>query len=164
MNVQNYSGENLEVILNDINYDINLLYTIPCNYTRDLVLNHLKNKITLLNSAVTAMGQALNMQPLPLPIQSDLFSGTKQSISQQPAITNNQNEYTLAELSEYDGKNGNPAYVAVNGIVYDVTNNAVWAAATHFGLTAGRDLTLEFASCHAGQPILNKLVAVGRLV
>ncbi len=72
--------------------------------------------------------------------------------------------FTIEELAQYNGKNGNPAYVAVNGIVYDVTNNAAWAAATHFGLNAGNDLTTSFASCHAGADILSKLSAVGNLV
>lgn len=76
-----------------------------------------------------------------------------------------QTTFTTEELAKFDGKNGNPAYVAVNGVVYDVTNNAVWAAATHFGLSAGRDLTNQFASCHQGQQqILNTLSVVGRLM
>jgi hypothetical protein len=79
MNAQNYLAENLDEIINDIYYDINLLYTIPCNYTRDLVLNHLKYKMSILNSAITAMGQALNIQPQPLPIQSEVNPGTEQS-------------------------------------------------------------------------------------
>ncbi|SER81908.1 cytochrome b5 domain-containing protein [Salipaludibacillus aurantiacus] len=71
---------------------------------------------------------------------------------------------TLQELENYDGKNGRPAYVAVGGVVYDVTNNRAWAAATHFGLVAGKDYTAEFASCHAGQEaILATLPIVGRL-
>jgi membrane-associated progesterone receptor component len=72
--------------------------------------------------------------------------------------------FTIEELGSNNGKNGRPAYVAVNGIVYDVTNNRAWAAATHFGLTSGKVYTQEFASCHAGQQsILTTLPVVGRL-
>ncbi len=76
----------------------------------------------------------------------------------------NEIEFTIQELARFNGKNGNPAYVAVNNIVYDVTNNAAWAAASHFGLVAGKDLTSEFASCHAGQTILSKLKVIGKLI
>lgn len=70
---------------------------------------------------------------------------------------------TEEELQAFDGRNGKPAYVAVKGIVYDVSDNATWAAATHFGLSAGKDLTEAFASCHPGQPVLEKLNVVGKL-
>lgn len=74
-------------------------------------------------------------------------------------------DLTLDQLSKYNGKNGNPAYVAVDGVIYDVTNSAVWAAATHFGLLAGKDLTAAFKSCHQGQKqILSKLKVVGKLI
>jgi predicted heme/steroid binding protein len=76
----------------------------------------------------------------------------------------NSRQFTKEELSSFDGKNGNPAYVAVNGTVYDVTNNAAWGAATHFGLSAGNDLTSQFSSCHAGQSILAKLPVVGKMI
>jgi predicted heme/steroid binding protein len=78
--------------------------------------------------------------------------------------TQRQREFTIEELSVYTGRDGNPAYVAVNGIVYDVTNNAAWAAASHFGLTAGKDLSGAFASCHANASILEKLIVVGKLI
>ena len=82
-----------------------------------------------------------------------------------PFSRNIQRTFTIEELAKFDGKNGRPAYVAVNGIVYDVTNNRAWAAATHFALTAGKDYTQEFASCHAGQQsILVTLPIIGRLV
>lgn len=94
--------------------------------------------------------------------------------SQNPPITplptppisqSNQRTFTIGELATFTGKNGRPSYVAVNGIVYDVTNNSTWAAATHFGLVAGKDYTQEFASCHAGQQsILASQPVVGRLV
>jgi predicted heme/steroid binding protein len=71
--------------------------------------------------------------------------------------------FTVAELAQYDGKNGKPAYIAVNGIVYDMTGIAAWAAGTHFGLVAGNDLSAQFASCHSQKEILSKLPAVGVL-
>ncbi|WP_418791867.1 cytochrome b5 domain-containing protein [Phosphitispora sp. TUW77] len=91
----------------------------------------------------------------------NITAGTMKRILQiQPEIT----IFTPEQLARFNGKNGNPAYIAVNGTVYDVTNNAAWAAATHFGLTTGQDLSDEFASCHPGQPILNNLRVVGKLV
>jgi cytochrome b involved in lipid metabolism len=35
-------------------------------------------------------------------------------------------EFTLEELAQFNGKDGNPAYVAVNGKVYDVTDVPAW--------------------------------------
>jgi predicted heme/steroid binding protein/rubrerythrin len=72
-------------------------------------------------------------------------------------------EFTLSELAQFDGSMGRPAYVAVNGIVYDVSNNATWGGGTHFGLDAGKDLTPEFQSCHGIESILAKLPKVGIL-
>ena len=107
--------------------------------------------------------------------QNKQNSQNKQSIQNKQNKQNNKNEenkqnsqnegeFTIQELAGFNGKNGNPAYVAVNNIVYDVTNNAAWAAASHFGLVAGKDLTSEFASCHAGQNILSKLKVIGKLI
>lgn len=135
MRIQDSSGRDLDRIMAEINYDINLLYVIPCAYTRNMILNHLKDRMSVIEYVANAIPSRVE-----------------------------QKTFTIQELSKYNGKGGNPAYVAVNGIVYDVTNNAAWAAGTHFGLTAGKDLTNEFASCHAGQTILSKLKVVGKLV
>jgi len=70
-------------------------------------------------------------------------------------------EFTLPELSKYDGTGGHPAYVAINGIVYDVSLNSSWAGGTHFGLYSGKDLTTQYNSCHGMTQILNKLPKVG---
>jgi predicted heme/steroid binding protein len=129
---------------------IDLLYTTPCLFTRNILLYQLKTKmeeIDFLSNMICGQEKQIKVNQIELPQQV------------QPNLT----DFTLQELAKYNGKDGNPAYVAVNGIVYDVTNNATWAAASHFGLTAGKDLTAEFASCHAGQPILNKLKIVGKL-
>lgn len=72
-------------------------------------------------------------------------------------------EFTLSELSQYDGTMGKPAYVAVNGVVYDVSNNSKWSGAVHNGLTAGKDLSSQFESCHGVANNLAKLPKVGVL-
>ncbi|WP_410506275.1 cytochrome b5 domain-containing protein [Haloimpatiens sp. FM7315] len=72
--------------------------------------------------------------------------------------------FTLEELKKYDGKKGNNAYVAIDGVVYDVTYNAVWAGGTHFGLNAGQDLSEEIKSCHNKENILKTLKKVGVLI
>ena len=74
-----------------------------------------------------------------------------------------QKQCTLEELAEFDGSGGKPAYVAVNGIVYDVSVNGAWGGGTHFGLYAGRDLTAQFGGCHNGGTALEKLPKVGVL-
>ena len=72
-------------------------------------------------------------------------------------------EFTIAELAKYDGKSGNPAYVAVDGIVYDVSVSPAWGGGTHFGLYSGKDLTIQFKSCHNMMDLLNKLPKVGKI-
>ena len=72
-------------------------------------------------------------------------------------------EFTLEELGKYDGSGGNPAYVAVNGAVYDMSRESTWGGGTHFGLYAGKDLTGEFQGCHGMAAILMKLPKVGIL-
>ncbi|MCX7884798.1 MAG: cytochrome B5 [Caloramator sp.] len=75
-----------------------------------------------------------------------------------------QREFTIEELSKYDGSLGNPAYIAVNGIVYDVSNSPVWGGGTHFGAVAGVDLTSQFEKCHKGDLTkLKNLPIVGTL-
>ena len=73
-------------------------------------------------------------------------------------------QFTLEELAEFDGQEGRPAYVAVNGIVYDVTPKTSWAGGQHFGVIAGRDNSITYASCHAAFAILQRVEAVGILV
>jgi len=75
-----------------------------------------------------------------------------------------QKEFTVGELEKYNGSNGKPAYVAVDGIVYDVSLSLPWGGGTHFGLYAGKDLTKEFKACHHEEvKILQSLPKVGQL-
>lgn len=75
-----------------------------------------------------------------------------------------QRVFTVEKLAQYDGSNGKPAYVAVNGVVYDVSLESTWGGGTHFSLYAGKDLTAQFNGCHSGKlEILRNLPQVGVL-
>jgi membrane-associated progesterone receptor component len=128
--------QQMDALFSEIEYLIRLLYVTHDVQMKNLTLNQLWNKVEQLKF-VTQLEQD---------------------------TPNTQQTMTREQLAQYNGKNGKPAYVAVKGIVYDVTHNAAWSAATHFGLTAGNDVTREFASCHAAEQwILNTLTPVGRL-
>jgi predicted heme/steroid binding protein len=72
---------------------------------------------------------------------------------------------TLEQLAQYDGKNGNKAYIAVEGKIYDVTNVTQWKGGEHNGYTAGKDLTEEIKSVspHGLTPIKG-LTPIGVLI
>jgi predicted heme/steroid binding protein len=71
--------------------------------------------------------------------------------------------FTVAQLAQYNGQNGSKAYVAIDGKVYDVTNNSKWKNGTHQGLNAGLDLSTVINQSPHGKGILGNLTVVGTL-
>lgn len=49
--------------------------------------------------------------------------------------------FTKEELKKYNGQNGQPPYIAIEGKVYDISEDASWKEGKHHGFTAGQDLT-----------------------
>lgn len=74
-------------------------------------------------------------------------------------------QLTLEELTAYNGEGGMPAYVAVDGVIYDVTGAHDWRNGAHNGVFAGNDLTEEInkMSPH-GLSVLDELTVVGELI
>ncbi|SCZ77717.1 cytochrome b5 domain-containing protein [Acidaminobacter hydrogenoformans] len=73
-------------------------------------------------------------------------------------------ELTAEELSAFNGKDGQPAYIAVDGVIYDVTEVSFWKNGDHNGFEAGQDLTDEIKTVSPhGVSKLNGLPVVGKL-
>lgn len=73
--------------------------------------------------------------------------------------------YTVDEVARFDGQDGRSAYIIVSGLVYDVTNIKAWSQGKHYGVTAGKDVTNYFETCHHNEKEkLNKLTVVGSVV
>ena len=74
-------------------------------------------------------------------------------------------ELTLEELSYYNGKDGKPAYIAVQGFIYDVTDSSFWRNGLHNGYEAGQDLTTAIInSSPHGIDNMSRVPKVGILV
>ena len=151
-------------------YDISMLANQNDPSIKQVTLQRLWDSVSSLHFLSELLANQLSMtgmQTFPVRQQPPFRNNPGEQAIQatSPSIPQpNQRTFTSEELASYDGKNGKPAYVAVEGVVYDVTNNRTWAAATHFGLLAGKNHTQEFATCHAGQQaILKTLPVVGRL-
>jgi predicted heme/steroid binding protein len=74
-------------------------------------------------------------------------------------------DITPQELARCDGSGGAPAYVAVAGLVYDVTDSWHWRGGRHQVIhRAGGDLTQELEGAPHGADLLARVRPVGRLV
>ena len=73
-------------------------------------------------------------------------------------------EFDAEELAQFNGQDGQYAYVAVDGVVYDMTSIGAWEGGEHNGVQAGTDASAAFAdeSPHT-EELLETLPRVGVL-
>lgn len=81
--------------------------------------------------------------------------------NQTTETSSTEKTFSRTELAKYNGENGNPAYVAVDGDIYDLSS--VFTTGKHFSHYAGTELTNAFYSYHAKRS-LSKYPIVGKLV
>jgi len=75
-----------------------------------------------------------------------------------------QRKISLEELAKNNGQNGNPAYIAYKGKVYDVSDSSFWLGGDHLGShQAGSDLTEEIDLAPHGPENLERVKLVGEL-
>ncbi|SDZ83678.1 Predicted heme/steroid binding protein [Desulfuromusa kysingii] len=71
---------------------------------------------------------------------------------------------TITELAKFDGRDGQPAYVAVNGKVYDVSASSYWQDGLHEGEhRAGQDLTAELRQAPHLKTVIEGFPLVGQI-
>ena len=94
-----------------------------------------------------------------------LWTGMACASAEDPQGDLPQLELTLEELAEYDGKDGNPAYIAVDGVIYDVTDVSFWRGGEHNGLfpparsyRCNQKSSTRSASSLRGVPVVGELV------
>ena len=74
-------------------------------------------------------------------------------------------QFTEMQLRQYDGERGRPAYIACNGIVYDVTNAPNWRGGMHRNTHyPGLDLTRSLRKAPHDQAVFQRVPRVGVLV
>lgn len=87
---------------------------------------------------------------------------TKKQVDTQAQGTNR--VFTTDELANYNGQGGNPAYIAVEGIVYDITPNLdFWTTGINSAVVPGRDVTTHVSRLYGSLSILGGLKIVGIL-
>lgn len=71
-------------------------------------------------------------------------------------------ELTLEELAAFNGKEGQPVYVAHQGKIYDLSNSKLWAGGSHMRRhQAGHDLTTDLQAAPHGMEKLEAFPQVG---
>ena len=103
--------------------------------------------------------QPKNAPPAPAP-PSPPATSTDNTTSQQRVLT-------MDELKTFNGQNGTPVYVAVDGVIYDVTKSPTWKNGLHKACSsassAGTDFSELIKSSPHGTKVLNKFPVVGTL-
>jgi predicted heme/steroid binding protein len=90
--------------------------------------------------------------------QSLSSSTTSEAVTQSKEVEVIDEVFTAEELAEYDGLNGQPAYAAIDGLVYDLSS--IFRNGEHYGYKAGLDLTAAFYQEHSAD-ILKRFEVVG---
>lgn len=124
-------------------------------------------RITLIVSALFLSAVVYNTYADSTATNTDTVSPVKQENSKAAAAnadTAKTMTLTLAELAKFNGQDSAKAYIAVYGIVYDVTDVKAWKGGKHKGHRAGQDVSILIKKSPHGKSVLKKLHAIGKLV
>lgn len=73
-------------------------------------------------------------------------------------------EFDSKNLGAYNGSDGRPCYISVNGKVYDVSESGLWTGGRHMEMhSAGQELGESLKNAPHGEAVLDRLEQVGVL-
>ena len=72
--------------------------------------------------------------------------------------------YTRAQLALRNGQDKPEVWVALHGIIYDVSISRLWRNGKHYEHWAGQDLTDELKDAPHTEKVFDKFKAVGKLI
>ena len=168
----------IETRSHEINGDHpNVFYCISSSWRAPYAANTMKDlgfeNIYVLEGGIAAWNEggqiiyAMNSTQAPaiIPYSKDLDKTLKHP---QDFLHDGKTDMTLDELSRFDGQDGRPAYAAVNGVIYDLTQSRLWRGGAHDPsegkATAGRDLTEALKDSPHGDKHLKDFPVVGHLM
>ena len=115
-------------------------------------------------AACTPQTPAATATPVPQTEQPSQAPAAAPEASPAAAAPEGGLELTLEELAKFNGKDGQRAFIAVDGIIYDVTDSRAWKDGMHNGFEAGKDLTEEIKTVSPhGIGKLEGITQVGKL-
>lgn len=71
--------------------------------------------------------------------------------------------YTKTQLALRNGQDRPEIWVALNGLIYDVTSSKMWRNGKHYEHWAGQDLTDELKDAPHTERVFEKFKIVGKL-
>lgn len=71
--------------------------------------------------------------------------------------------YTTQQLALRNGQDREEIWVALDGVIYDVTTSRMWRDGKHYEHWAGQDLSDELKDAPHSRDVFNKFKTVGYL-
>lgn len=72
-------------------------------------------------------------------------------------------QYTISQLALRNGQDKPQIWVAVDGIIYDVSESRLWRNGKHYEHWAGQDLTSELKDAPHSKSVFARFKKVGKI-
>ena len=76
---------------------------------------------------------------------------------------NKRKEYTRAMLALRNGRDREEIWIALDGLIYDVTDSRLWREGQHYEHWAGQEMDKELEDAPHNKEVVEKFKIVGRL-